>query len=646
MNPVLWRPDAARTADVRLTHFIQFVNARHGLSLQGFEALHAWSVAEAPAFWCAVWDFCGVIAESRGETVVAHPEQIPGARWFPDARLNFAENLLRPDGAVLALRFRGEEGDVRDVDRDTLRERVHALADALRAAGIQAGDRVAAIVPNIPETIIAMLAATSLGAVWSSCSPDFGSQGILDRFDQIGPRVLFAVDGYHYAGKTIDIRDKVTEIRAALPSVEKLVLIPFLGLGGATGAENLADFAPAPRSPRLEFAQLPFNHPLYILYSSGTTGKPKCIVHGAGGTLLQHLKEHQLHSDLRPGDRLFYFTTCGWMMWNWLVSGLASGATLLLYDGSPFHPDGHVLFDYAQSAGCTHFGISAKFIQGLEKFEVRPRERYPLEKVRVILSTGSVLPPEGFDYVYQHVKSDACLSSVSGGTDIISCFIGGNPLGPVRRGELQAKGLGMATGVFSEDGRRVIGEKGELVCTNAFPSMPIGFWGDSTGERYRAAYFERFSGVWAHGDFAEETAEGGFIIYGRSDATLNPGGVRIGTAEIYRQVETLEEVVESVAIGQDWEGDVRVVLFVVLRSGLALDVTLEKKLRDRIRVGASPRHVPARIVQVTDIPRTRSGKLTELAIRDVVHGKPIKNIEALSNPEALEQFRDRPELAG
>ena len=646
MNPVLWRPDPAHVADARLTHFIQFVNARHGLALDDFETLHAWSVAEAPAFWCAVWDFCGVIAESRGETCVVHPEQMPGARWFPDARLNFAENLLRPDGASLALRFRGEEGDVRDMDRDTLRARVHALADALRSAGLKAGDRVAAIVPNIPETIIAMLAASSLGAVWSSCSPDFGTQGILDRFDQIGPRVLFAVDGYHYAGKTIDIRDKVAEIRAALPSVEKLVLIPFLGLGAMAGAESLTDFAPAPTSPRLEFAQLPFNHPLYILYSSGTTGKPKCIVHGAGGTLLQHLKEHQLHSDLKPGDRLFYFTTCGWMMWNWLVSGLASGATLLLYDGSPFHPDGHVLFDYAQSAGCTHFGISAKFIQGLEKFEVRPRERYPLEQVRVILSTGSVLPPEGFDYVYQHVKAEACLSSVSGGTDIISCFIGGNPLGPVRRGELQAKGLGMATGVFSEDGRRIIGEKGELVCTNAFPSMPIGFWGDTTGERYRAAYFERFPGVWAHGDFAEETAEGGFIIYGRSDATLNPGGVRIGTAEIYRQVETLEEVVESVAIGQDWEGDVRVVLFVVLRPGTALDAGLEKKLRDRIRSGASPRHVPARIVQVTDIPRTRSGKLTELAIRDVVHGKPIKNIEALSNPEALEQFRDRPELSG
>jgi acetoacetyl-CoA synthetase len=637
MNPVLWRPDPARTADVRLTHFIAFVNARHGLALTGFADLHAWSVACVADFWCAVWDFCGVIAQTRGDTAVNDLDCLPGAHFFPQARLNFAENLLAPRGDSLALRFLGEDGVMRDLSRADLRAQVHAVADALRAAGIQPGDRVAAIVPNIPETIVAMLAATSLGAVWSSCSPDFGSQGILDRFDQITPRVLFAVDGYRYAGKVLDIRDKVSEIRAALPSVERLVLIPFLELGPLVGAERLADFAPAPRTATLQFTPLPFNHPLYIMYSSGTTGKPKCIVHGAGGTLLQHLKEHQLHSDIRAGDRLFYFTTCGWMMWNWLVSGLASGATLLLYDGSPFHPDGHVLFDFAQTAGCTHFGISAKFIQGIEKFGVRPRERHALEAVRVILSTGSVLPPEGFDYVYAEVKPDACLSSVSGGTDIISCFIGGNPLGPVRRGELQAKGLGMDTAVFDEDGRRVVGEKGELVCANAFPSMPLGFWGDEDGTRYRAAYFERFPGVWAHGDFAEETLEGGFIIYGRSDATLNPGGVRIGTAEIYRQVETLPEVVESVAIGQDWEGDVRVVLFVVLRSGLTLDASLEKRLRDRIREGASPRHVPARIVQV---------KLTELAIRDVVHGKPIKNIEALSNPEALDQFRDRPELAG
>jgi acetoacetyl-CoA synthetase len=645
MNPVLWRPDAARIADTRLTRFMHFVQERHAVELLDFAALHAWSVTQAPEFWCAVWDFCDVRAETRGTVTVANPGAMPGARWFPEARLNFAENLLRRRDDTGAMVFRDERGAERALSWAELHARVHATADALKAAGVVAGDRVAAITANLPETIIAMLAATSLGAVWSSCSPDFGTQGILDRFEQITPKVLFAVDGYYYAGKTLDIRSKVAEIRAALPSVETLVIIPFIGAGPVEHGVLLQDFAPAPRTPTLEFTRVGFNDPLYILYSSGTTGKPKCIVHGVGGTLLQHLKEHQLHCDLRPGDRLFYFTTCGWMMWNWLVSGLASEATLLLYDGSPFHPDGYALFDYAESQACTHLGVSAKFIQGLEKFDVKPAVRYPLASVRAILSTGSVLPPEGFDYVYREVKQDVCLSSVSGGTDIISCFIGGNPNGPVYRGELQCKALGMATGVFDEQGRPVVGEKGELVCTNSFPSMPIGFWGDVTGEKYRAAYFERFPGVWAHGDFAEETAHGGFIIHGRSDATLNPGGVRIGTAEIYRQVETLAEVVESVAIGQEWEDDVRVVLFVVLKLGLRLDADLERRLRDRIRSGASPRHVPARIVQVADIPRTRSGKLTELAIRDVVHGKAIKNMEALSNPEALQEFRDRPELA-
>ena len=490
-----------------------------------------------------------------------------------------------------------------------------------------------------------MLAAATLGATWSSCSPDFGSQGILDRFDQIAPTVLFAVDGYHYNGKLNDIRAKVAQIRAALPSVRELVCIPFADCGAIDGATALADFERAPAGTDIEFTMLPFNHPLYILYSSGTTGKPKCIVHGAGGTLLQHLKEHQLHSDVRAGDRLFYFTTCGWMMWNWLASGLASEATLMLYDGSPFHPDGYALFDYAAAERFTHLGVSAKFIQGIEKAEVLPNSRHEFPALRTVLSTGSVLLPEGYDYVYRHVKQDVCLSSVSGGTDIISCFIGGNPNGAVYRGELQASGLGMATDVFDGNGRPVRGEKGELVCTKAFPSMPIGFWGDPDGAKYRAAYFERFPGVWAHGDFAEITAHDGFVIYGRSDATLNPGGVRIGTAEIYRQVEKLPEIVESVAIGQDWDGDVRVVLFVVLRPGAVLDAALEARLRQQIRVGASPRHVPARIVQVTDIPRTRSGKLTELAIRDIVHGKAIKNAEALANPEALEQFRNRAELS-
>ncbi|MGD9601349.1 MAG: acetoacetate--CoA ligase [Gammaproteobacteria bacterium] len=645
MNPILWRPDAARVASTNLTRFIGYVNARHALRIAEYRELHAWSVADAPAFWTAVWDFCGIRAQTRGERVVADPARMPGARWFPEARLNFAENLLRRRDDSTALRFRDERGHTRGMTWRALYAEVQRVAEALRGYGVVAGDRVAGITANTPEAIIAMLATASLGAVWSSCSPDFGTQGVLDRFDQIAPKVMFAMDGYYYAGKTLDIRDKVAEIRAALPGLERLVVIPFIAAGDLPGADRFDTLGTSQPDADIRFEAVPFNHPLYILYSSGTTGKPKCIVHGAGGTLIQHLKEHQLHSDIRPGDRLFYFTTCGWMMWNWLVSGLASEATLLLYDGSPFHPDGYTLFDYADREDCTQFGISAKFVQGIEKFDVRPRERHALKDVRTILSTGSVLPPEGFDYVYTHVKQDVCLSSVSGGTDIISCFIGGNPNGPVYRGELQCKGLGMATQVFDELGRPVIGEKGELVCTNAFPSMPIGFWGDADGSRYRAAYFERFPNVWAHGDFAEETPHGGFVIHGRSDATLNPGGVRIGTAEIYRQVETLEEVVECVAIGQEWDGDVRVVLFVVLRAGEALTGELERRLRDRIRTGASPRHVPARIVQVSDIPRTRSGKLTELAIRDVVHGRTIRNVEALSNPEALEQFRNRPELA-
>jgi acetoacetyl-CoA synthetase len=641
---LMWQPTPERVAETRLTRFTEAAERRHGLSLPDYAALHRWSVAEREQFWSLVWDFCEVRAETRGERVIAD-DRMPGARFFPDARLNFAQNLLRRWDDGEAIVFRDEHGRISRLSWAELSARVHRVCEGLRAAGVTPGDRVAAIVPNIPDAVVCMLASTALGATWSSCSPDFGTQGILDRFDQITPTVLFAVDGYHYNGKLNDIRTKVAEIRGALPSVRELVCIPFAGCGAIDGATFLAEFERAPSGDAIPFAMLPFDHPLYIMYSSGTTGKPKCIVHGAGGTLLQHLKEHQLHADVREGDRLFYFTTCGWMMWNWLVSGLASEATLMLYDGSPFHPDGYTLFDYAAAERFTHLGVSAKFIQGVEKFDIDPASRYDFPALRTVLSTGSVLLPEGFDYVYRHVKQDVCLSSVSGGTDIISCFIGGNPNGAVWRGELQAAGLGMATDVFDEQGRSVRGEKGELVCTRAFPSMPIGFWGDADGAKYRAAYFERFPGVWAHGDFAEVTPHDGFIIYGRSDATLNPGGVRIGTAEIYRQVETLPEVVESVAIGQDWEGDVRVVLFVVLKPGVTLDEALEGRLRQQIRSGASPRHVPARIVQVSDIPRTRSGKLTEIAIRDIVHGKSIKNAEAIANPEALEQFRNRPELA-
>ncbi len=643
MTP-MWQPTPARIADTLLTRFTAAAERTHALRLPDYAALHRWSIDRRDQFWTLLWEFCGVVG-TRGATVVERDGELPGARFFPDSTLNFAENLLRRRDDAEALVFRDEHGRVSRLSWRELQTKVHRVAEGLRAQGIQPGDRVAAIVPNIPEAIVCMLAATALGATWSSCSPDFGTQGILDRFDQITPTLLFAVDGYHYNGKLNDIRDKVAEIRAALSSVRELVLIPFTGCGTVPGATLLADFEHAPTTPDIPYVRLPFNHPLYILYSSGTTGKPKCIVHGAGGTLLQHLKEHQLHADVKPDDRLFYFTTCGWMMWNWLVSGLASGATLMLYDGSPFHPDGYTLFDYCAAERFTHLGVSAKFIQGIEKFEVRPSERYAFPALRAVLSTGSVLLPEGFDYVYRHVKQDVCLSSVSGGTDIISCFVGGNPNGAVYRGELQAAGLGMAVEVFDADGRPVAGEKGELVCTRSFPSMPLGFWGDEGERKYRAAYFERFPGVWAHGDFAETTPHGGFVIYGRSDATLNPGGVRIGTAEIYRQVETLPEVIESVAIGQDWEGDVRVVLFVVLKPGLSLDAELESRLRQQIRSGASPRHVPARIVQVTDIPRTRSGKLTELAIRDVVHGQAIRNAEAIANPEALEQYRHRAELA-
>jgi acetoacetyl-CoA synthetase len=511
------------------------------------------------------------------------------------------------------------------------------------------GDRVAAWMPNVPETVIAMLASASLGAIFSSASPDFGVQGVLDRFGQIAPKVLVAADGYYYNGKTIDVMAKLAEVAAQLPSVERIVVVPYVyhehDLATLARAQTFEAFVAAHHDAgAIEFARLPFDHPLYILYSSGTTGVPKCIVHSAGGALVQHLKEHLLHTDVRAGDRLFYFTTCGWMMWNWLVSGLAAGATVLLYDGSPFVGKGTILFDYAEAERMTHFGTSAKFLDAIAKIELKPRERYRLEALRVLMSTGSPLVAEGFDYVYREIKADLQLSSISGGTDILSCFVLGNPIGPVWRGEIQCKGLGMAVEVWDDEGRPVSGEKGELVCTKPFPAMPVGFWNDADGAKYRAAYFERFAGVWCHGDFCEITEHGGLIIYGRSDATLNPGGVRIGTAEIYRQVEKLEEVLESIVIGQDWEGDVRVVLFVKLREGLVLDEVLVQKIRKVIRDNTTPRHVPAKVLQVADIPRTKSGKIVELAVRNVVHGQPVRNLEALANPEALEFFRDRSEL--
>jgi acetoacetyl-CoA synthetase len=649
---ILWQPSPRNIETARLTEFQRFVRERTGLEFPDYARLHAWSIADRETFWLAVWDFCGVIASKRGERVLVDGERMPGARFFPDAQLNFAANLLRRRDDGDAIIFQCENGIGTRLSWRELHEEVSRTAQGFRAAGIRPGDRIAAILPNIPEAVIAALASAAVGAVWSSCSPDFGVQGVLDRFQQIEPKLLIACDGYFYNGKQVDIVDKLREIAAGLPGVKQVLIVPFLRTntgatlttGGIHRARLMVDITTRFGTGAIEFEQLPFSHPLYIVFSSGTTGLPKCIVHSAGGTLLQHLKEHQLHFDVRPDDRVFWFTTLGWMMWNWLVTALASEAKILLYDGSPLYPDAKVLFDYADQERMTHMGLSAKYIQSLEKAGVKPARTHQLPALRVIGSTGSTLLPEGFDYVYREVKKDVCLSSFSGGTDILSGFVGGSPTQPVHRGEIQGKTLGMAVEIWNEAGSRVIGEKGELVCTRAFPSMPLGFWKDDSGARYRAAYFEKFPGVWAHGDFAEETPNGGFFIYGRSDATLNPGGVRIGTAEIYRQVELLPEVLESVAIGQEWKGDTRVILFVVLEAGRTLDAELTERLKNQIRTGASPRHVPAKIVQVPEIPRTRSGKITELAIRDVVHGRPVGNAEALANPLALEHFRDREEL--
>jgi len=641
----LWTPSAERVERSLLARFMREAGHRD------YAALHRWSIEHREAFWNRLWDFCAVRGEKGSKTLV-DGDRMPGATWFPEARLNFADNLLRARDDADALVFWGEDKVRRRLSRRALVDLVSRLARALAAAGVRQGDRVAGYAPNLPESIAATLATASLGAIWSSCSPDFGVQGVLDRFGQIEPKVLFCADRYLYGGKEFTTLDKVGEILAKLPSVTRCVVMPYdaetpdrAGAGALANGVTLEDFIAPHAAGAMAFAPVAFNHPLYILYSSGTTGVPKCIVHGTGGTLLQHLKEHQLQSDVQPGDRLFYFTTLGWMMWNWLVSGLASGATLLLYDGSPFVSRGRVLFDFADAEHMTHFGTSAKYIDAIAKVGLEPRRTHKLAALRAVLSTGSPLMPEGFDYVYQKVKSDVCLSSISGGTDIVSCFVLGNPTGPVWRGEIQAPGLGMAVEVFDENGKSAVGEKGELVCTRAFPSMPVGFWNDPDGAKYRAAYFEKYPNVWRHGDWCELTGHGGMIIYGRSDAVLNPGGVRIGTAEIYRQVEVFDEVVESIVVGQDWEGDVRVVLFVKLREGLTLDDALVAKIKKRIRDNTTPRHVPAKVLQVADIPRTKSGKIVELAVRDVIHGRAVKNVEALANPEALEQFRGRAELA-
>ncbi len=644
----LWRPDAGRIAATNMTAFIAAVEDDWNVNLPDYTALYDFSIAEIEKFWVSLKDYTCVIAETWGETVCENPGQMPGARFFPGARLSFAENLLsrRDDGEAMV--FWGEDRVRRRLTWGELYDQVSLLRQALKELGLKRGDRVGGYLPNMPEAAIAMLAATSLGAIWSSCSPDFGVQGVLDRFGQIEPKVVFCADGYHYNGKTHDSLGKLGEILASLPSVERTVIVPYTRqappLDGLANAVLLGDFIAPFEAVEIAFERFEFNHPLYIMYSSGTTGAPKCIVHGAGGTLLQHLKEHQLHCDIKPGDRLFFFTTCGWMMWNWLVTALASQATLMLYDGSPFYPDGNVLFDYADAEKFTHFGTSAKFIDAIIKAGLEPKASHSLDSVRLIASTGSPLAPDAFSWVYDNIKADVQLASIAGGTDLMACFVLGNPNGAVWKGEIQVRALGMAVEVFDDDGNPVRGEKGELVCTRPFPTMPIGFYKDDDGSRYHAAYFEKFPNVWCHGDYIELTEHDGVIIYGRSDATLNPGGVRIGTAEIYRQVEKLEDVVEAIVVGQQWDNDTRVVLFVVLREGTKLDDALTAKIKAGIRDRCTPRHVPAKVIQIADIPRTKSGKITELAVRDIIHGRPVKNKEALANPEALELFTDLEEL--
>ena len=646
MSDILWQPTAERIASTQLAAWQQWLASDQGLVFDSYADLHQWSVTHREEFWKSIWNYFGINSHSPYRAVLEN-DVMPGASWFPGATLNFAEHLLRYRDNRTALISHLENGERRTLTYAELFAHVSHVAAFFRGHGISTGDRVVGFMPNVQETVVAMLAATSLGATWSSCSPDFGLQGVLDRFGQIAPSLLIAADGYYYNGKRVDCGEKISAIASQLPSLKKVLVVPLTGnttdLSSIANAECWTTALATP-ADTLSFTPVPFQHPLYIMYSSGTTGVPKCIVHGTGGTLLQHLKELALHTDVSRDDVVFYYTTCGWMMWNWLISTLALGATVVLYDGSPFAHKPDILLDIAEKENITIFGTSAKYIAALEKSGCKPRETHRLDALKAVLSTGSPLAHESFDYVYRDIKPDLCLSSISGGTDIVSCFALGNPTLPVYRGELQCKGLGMAVDIFNESGHSVTNEKGELVCTQAFPCMPIGFWNDEDGEKYRQAYFDRFPGLWAHGDYGEQNTHGGLIIHGRSDAVLNPGGVRIGTAEIYRQVEKVTEVMESIAIGQDWDNDVRVVLFVKLREGINLTEILQRQIRDVIRANTTPRHVPARIVQVSDIPRTISGKIVELAVRNVVHGQPVKNTDALANPEALDCFRNRNEL--
>lgn len=648
MKP-LWTPTPEQIAKTELSRFMATVSSNGFGPFSGYDGLWEWSVTDTEAFWSEIWDYTGVVGD-KGERVLINGEDLINSKFFPDASLNFAQNMLRRNDNTVALIFHGEDGARSEWTWADLHGRVSILQQELVARGVGVGDRVAGYVPNTPDTIAAMLATVSLGAVWSSCSPDFGYNGVLDRFGQIEPKVLFCTDAYHYNGKVFDCIATASALADEIKSIQTVIVQPLV--------DDNPDMKPLARNGQLidwviqnydikpvQYTKVPFNAPLYIMFSSGTTGLPKCIVHSVGGVLLQHLKEHQLHADVQPNDRLMYFTTCGWMMWNWMVSGLGSEATLILFDGSPFYPDGNRLADIVAAEKVTQFGTSAKYIDACLKADIKPNETHDLSALRTILSTGSPLAPEGFDYVYRDWKADVCLSSIAGGTDIVACFVGGSPISPVYRGECQKRHLGMAVQVFDDEGKPSSEAQGELVCTKPHPSQPVGFWKDEGDARYHAAYFAKFENVWHHGDFVQLTQNGGVQFFGRSDAVLNPGGVRIGTAEIYRQVERINDVLEGLVIGQNWENDVRVVLFVRLRDGVSLDDALIKRIKTEIRTNATPRHVPAIIIQVTDIPRTKSGKITEIAVRDIVHGRAVKNTEALANPEALDLFKDLVELS-
>ena len=649
MDKPLWRPTEGQIAQANMTRFIGFVNEHWGKQLKTYQELWNWSVESIPEFWAAWWEFLGVIHSRKYDRVVDDVTKMPGAQWFDGAELNFAENLLRYRDDHAALIFKSEAKPSCSITYRELYDQVARMAKSLREAGVRKGDRVAGFIPNMMETIVAMLAATSLGALWSSCSPDFGIKGVLDRFGQIEPKVLFTADGYFYNGKTFDSIERIAGILKELPATEKVVVVPYVNeqpdISRLPRSVHWNDFMASDEGLEIDFVQVPFSHPLYIMYSSGTTGKPKCMVQSQGGVLLNQLKEQILHCDLKREDIMFYFTTCGWMMWNWVACSLGVGNTALLYDGSPFHPDPEALWKLAEDENVTVFGTSARYLTAIEQAGIKPREKHDLSSVRAVISTGSPLPFEGFEYVYRDIKPDVHLASISGGTDINGCFVAGNPIGPVYAGQIQCRCLGMKVYAYGEKGQPVYNQTGELVCTAAFPSMPICFWDDPDGEKYLNAYFRPYPGVWCHGDFIEISDQGGIIIYGRSDATLNPGGVRIGTADIYSVVETMPEVVDSIVVGQDWENDVRVILFVKLNEGYELNDELVARIRTAIRTNTSPRHVPAKIVRVADIPYTINMKKVELAVRNVIHGRAVTNRDALANPDVLDLYKDLPELA-